>query len=678
MGAIWRLESAASDLWTPPQWLSADAASPHDVRLHVFRAGAIEVALQAPPGETLPTTADVRLSGAPGKALKLAPTTISCPVTKARLQCTVPAGVLDLRFKLGAFVPLYQWDVDVATGKPKELARWPLLRGASIVGTVKGDGAAGQGSIEVSLAPEVRGVSTDPAVDQRLASLRRRTTATARGFFQFEVVEPGSYALEAEQKGFVRTKVSPVEVKKGLETELHDPLVLAKPAAAKIQLDPPVDPYGKRWEVTLGRRDPASGHPTGEWFTGSASVSGVWEKSGLAAGGYLLSVAGAGRTRWLDQVVEVQPGMEPLRVEIPVLQLKGRVLRGKEPLEGELWFGGQFGTRRVHFESDAKGVFEGLLPGPGKWDVDVVVKQPYLRLSLKPVEVEVPKGKSYATVEVHVPNTILHGEVVDEQSHPLPAASLMIQSPHRLSMSQLSADEEGKFEVRGLEAGSVLLSAESGERTSGWVQTTIAEGEDGPALRLVAQRKMLVQGRVVSPAGPVPGARLHALPDIAQTGIASLVEEVTGPDGGFSLSFPAGTSWVDLIVSSPGNATRMLRTPVDAKTFLEVPVEPDGGTLVFDLQGDSSRQEAASVASLFHGGTEISLQEIARWAGGLGIERRGANLALRDMEPGDYLLCVGVKAHQAMRGGIEPPANRCSRAALAPLSEAVVPVPARR
>ena len=109
---------------------------------------------------------------------------------------------------------------------------------------------------------------------------------------------------------------------------------------------------------------------------------------------------GSGRSvRW--------PGTSPCwEIRLPLVEVRGRVTLGDEPIAATFWFGGAYGERRIRFEPDAEGRFEGLLPEEGLWPVHLVSGAESLRLPLKPVEVKVSQGKSFAEVEIRVPTPV--------------------------------------------------------------------------------------------------------------------------------------------------------------------------------------------------------------------------------------------------------------------------------
>lgn len=645
-GGAWRIEAEGAGVWIPPGWASAAGPEGETVPLRLFRTGEISAALTVPQGEEMPARLDVRFTPVPGDAAsaELPAAAVVCPVAEGgRIRCAVPAGRLDLRLRTEGRIPRYLWEIAVPRGAVADLGPVRLQRGSSVVGWVRQEkpspeGKAGSG-IRVEIAPHLPGTPQSP-LPRELAEIVRQTVVNERGFFQLEDLIPGVYVVKATGPGAAPARVAPVEVRSGLETEIREPLRLAPPLRVEVLIDPPADPTGTAWRVELW------GMGGGEPVSGAANPEGSWERTGIAPGTYRLTVLDrAGSSRYSEEL-EVIAGTSPVRISIPVLRVEGRVRIGDEPLRATLWFGGMSGWRKVRFDSDGEGRFEGSLPEEGEWAVDLLSDEPFLRLGLGPVEVRPPQGSGVARLDLEVPDTRLQGEVVDEEGKSLPRASLLVaHGPGK--NSQAHADERGRFDLRGLPAGLSSIEARAGQRTSGWVQVQLEEGRDGVPLRLVARRQAEIQGRVSSLRGPVAGARLRALP--LGGGVASVAEAVSRPDGSFTLTLPAGVPAVSLLIHAAGHALRMMQTATDSGTFLEIPLETTGGTLVLELPAPGAARGAAL--------------------------RRGASaLALPDLEPGEYQVC---QFQGITPGAAELPAQRsCVGGSLGPLQELILQLPA--
>lgn len=592
-------------------------------------------------------------------------------VERARFRCRVPAGRLDLRLRAASFVPSYLWDVEIAAGEVLDLGSFPLRAGSSVVGWVRTEDENPVDGAVVLLEPQTFGLPAERSQYQGLQAVAQETRTNARGFFQLTDAVPGAAVVTVTQPGLVPASRSGIEVRPDLEAQILDPLVLSRPLSVRLVLDPPAAPSGDPWQLSLSTKPEVEGFQ-GRVFRGEATGGGVWQGEGLGKGTYTLSLAD-GDLRWSIEDLEVAPGRTELQVKVPGVRIQGRVRLGEEPLQATLWFGSRSAARRARFVSDEEGRFKGLLPEEGTWGVELVSEAEGLRLKLDPVEVHKLAGAEHAKVDLRVPDTRLHGQVVDESGRPVAGAAILMASFGRPA-SAAETDSEGRFEVRGLPAGAFLVRAAKQESESEWQQTRLQEEGDSAELRLVLQERMTVHVQVLSDRGPVPGAQVQARGELGAGRAASGDEAVSGASGEVALKLPAGTRRLSLSVLAPGHATRMMMVALGSEPVLQIPLERVGGTLVFDF-GSLTRQEILRLGAglLFHGGTFIPLAGAVRWSQMQRAPQPDPHrLMLPNMAPGEYLLCAGGVGP----GGEEPPAHQCSRGFLNPMQELVLALPA--
>lgn len=658
---IWRIRAEAAGYWCEEQVVSLKEGQENAIDLLLFPTGLLRARIEMPRGMRLPVRLDVKFEPAPGakQQSELREGVVLCPVRGNPWECQVPAGALDLRIRSEGSVPIYRWGAPLDAGKTLDLGVLAFRPGASVVGHVVDESGRAAVDTGVELSPEILGALAEPATGQRLQALNLATRTNERGFFQIEGVAPGTYAVTASGTGMAPARVSPVLVREGLEAQILDPLVLARPVTARVDIFPPVDPYGSPWKVRLLKESNAGG-AMGTAGQGIASSEGSWTQSGLSPGHYRLQILGDLESRWIDREIEVSAANPSALIEVPVVEVQGRLRLGDTPLSGTLWFGGGTGTRRVRFDADEDGEFEGFLPEEGFWPIDLTSEENGLRLALEPVEVRIAKGKRAARVEIRAPDTTLEGQVVDESGRAVAGAVISFTGSRK--MSELMADDEGRFRIRGLSPPYAFVEAEEGDRSSGPVQAILEDGQKSPWLRLVLRGNLEIRGRVISVAGPVPGAEVMAWPSLGEVPFASDDSTVTGPDGGFSLRFPARTRSLTLFVSAQGYAFHMARVAVDPARRLEVSIERTGGTLVLD------RPAPGASALLVHGGTFAPLPIFARWADRQRTEQIDpGRLVIPNVENGDYSLCQGAGAD--LRQGKEPPPGLCTSGLLAPNGE---------
>jgi hypothetical protein len=626
-------------------------------------AGKVRAHVEAIAGEKPLRSLELRLQTSLPHRPKPAEVVIACPIKNQVLSCATPSGRFDLRLRAeGGFAPIYLWDVAVAAGKETPLGELRLRRGASVSGWVQtAEGGLPSHDCRLKLSP-ASADSGDLKVQDQIEKASLEAQPNEKGFFQIAGVPPGRYELTARQPGYADTLVGPLDVRPDLESQVIDRLTLARPVKFEIALDPPLEPYGSPWRIELSRRSDPSETPA-SFLAGKASQEGIWHVPGVAPGTYELSVRGEQKEVWYREFLEIHPGQSDLRIDLPVLRVEGRILIGKEPLAATLWLS-QKGGRRLRFDSDERGRFNGVLPGEGLWAPKVEMATGKLQVSLEPVEIKPPQGKNLAKVEIRVPDTRLAGQVVDEEGHPLPAAKVFAASAERKTTNPFETDEKGEFSLRGLQPGAWLVKAELGDRQSDFQPVSLPTEGEGPWLRIVARKLQTFEGRIVSVAGPVAGARVLAWPPFNGQSGAGMADAVSGGDGSFHVELPAGTAL------PPGYAMRLTAVPVSPGQPIEIPVEPQGGTLILDMP------EGGPTPILVHGGVyalPMALKMWARMQGGRTPD--SGRLVLSAVEAGPYSVCRGALAVTSMKEGGEPPAAACTSGVLAPNGELVLRSP---
>jgi hypothetical protein len=226
----------------------------------------------------------------------------------------------------------------------------------------------------------------------------------------------------------------------------------------------------------------------------------------------------------------------------------------------------------------------------------------------------------------------------------------------------------------------IPFEAEKDGATSGSTYADIKE-QANPQLRLVLQRMIDVRGEVISAAGPVGGAEIVAVPGLDSAGPNAATTEqqvATDADGTFTLHVPASTVAIELLVFPPGYAMRMLPVTLSGSSTpepLEIPVSPEGGTLVIQQPGTST-----AAPFIAHAGSWTLLPMLLRWAqlqtpGNPRGFSGAAEIRLPNVEPGVYDLCVGAAVELRQRQG-PPRDGRCVNGTLVPGGALDLRVPA--
>lgn len=663
----WQVELLSEGYWSEPQAVPAGNRM-EEVRLRLFPLGHIRGKLVRPDTGALPSSVTVGVQSTanqPGKGEAL-DATITCPVREGALDCPIPAGRVDLRLRAEGFTPLYLWDLNLPARESRDLGRLRLQRGASVVGWVQDEDGKPASGVRVELAPNHVGSALSIVVSRELERMKLEAKSNEKGFFQLTDVSPGRYVLRASKDGFAPVRVQPVDVRPDLEAEVIEKLRLARPVVLEVTVDPPFEPYGKPWEIELLRRSSPSEQPT-DRIAGKISREGTWRSPGIPPGTYELGILGDLGTRWHSESLEIEPGEPPLHVEIPVLRIKGTVSIGDEPFPATVWLGHE--GRNLRFDTDVDGSFEGLLPEEGTWRVELRSTEEGWRIYLDPVEIK-PPGKNLAEVKLEVPDTRLAGEVVDPSGRPVPGASVGFFSGQRKS-SDDRTNEDGEFETRGLLPGPLIVSARHEMLESESVLVQLAEGVENPRLRLVLRGSRIVEGRVVSQTGAVPGARVMAWPLLAGSPGQSIAEYVTGPDGSFSLEVWGESALLNVLVLAPGHALRMTTMLAEPGHKPEIAVDSQGGTLVFELS------EGGPLPLLVRNGVFIPLQLLDSWVNAQRARSKDPRrIVVPQMEAGPYSLCAGAGVVSSLQQGGEPPAARCVSGVLSPYGELVLRSPA--
>lgn len=631
----WHLSVESERAWIAPVYVQAKDATRGEAVLTAWPAARLHVPLMKT--DEVPETTKVLFTPAqePLRGERL-DANVDCPVRENEILCTVPAGTWDIQFAPAGFVPQYRWNIALPANRVTKLEPLPLLKGASVIGTVT--------RIDRSLAlPADTRIRLVPStmVPHEARAYVREVKPNAKGFFQFVGVPPGQYFLSATAKSLTSDNRQIVVIA-NRTAELRSPLIIDTPRSVRVAITPKVDPDGKPWlaELMVQR----AGSQTLDTYTMSkANLDGLWEQKGLPDGEYLLTISRHDGAQWASRWITVLGGDLDVPFDIPALRVEGTVSYGDQPIAARLTFGGEFGSPRQLLISDDDGKFSGMLPRPEKepWDVFVESEAPPMRLTLHDVRGETSDDDPVVRFDVRLPRTAVTGVVVRADGSPAEYALLSIEGNG--TVEQTGAGKDGAFQISGLSPGSYAVRAEAFLMTSDLVPFEVRE-DDTPPLRIVVRDVQQVRGRIVSTAGvPVIGATIGALPvDVPRTGLGF---KRTNESGAFVLQMPPGVSMMDIFVAPPGFATIIGRIPVRTDKGMEIAVDQHGGALIAELGGPGD-------GLLTHEGATWSLQVLTRMASGFEeVAGKGRVVTLPSMHPGQYSLCFG----QSCKSGYVPP-----------------------
>jgi len=631
----WQLSASAPGYWATPQSLGSGGT------VDLWPVGFVEGALRNAGSPESISQISVKFTPSPSWQSPAGfpeEATVTCPVADGRFSCPLPAGKLDLRLRAKGHVSVYRWSQTVSSGGGLAIGTLELKRGASLVGKIVSTDRDAPKTGACTVRLETPG---DAGREAKRSSELPRAGVDGRGFFHLEVVPPGRWILIAEQEGFAPAR-RVVNVVEGMEANLVEPLVLARPARLELTLLPPQDPNGKPWMVEL--LEARDGVKTATIVTAPASLGGSWSTEGLASGRRLMVRVrtSTGQAWWADSSgFELTGPIHRRTVELGVEEITGTLRLGKEPLAGLLTFGAPEENVAIEIRSDEDGQVRGLLPRLGAWRVLVSSEMPALRRQL---DVDIPRGPDgRGRIELELADRALTGEIVDEDGKHLERALLTITaSATERRESAQERVEGGMFRVTGYEPGRYLLRAVGGGRVSETVPVEIASDGSSPFVRIVAVPRAVIDLRLLTESGsPIPAARVELLRTTQFPGLSSMSGRT---DTAGRVSFPThpGVAQQCFAVSQPGLPFRVFAV-APGPDMQDVVVPTAGGT----LEIEAATPKEGEVVLLWQGGCFVPFPLLKARTGGDATR-------FPSVAPGEYRLCrhpAGTLAPTACSSG---------------------------
>lgn len=662
----WRLSVERPGWWAAPTLWQGDLDRVLDVWPSARSHGRLQAGREI---ASVPETVTVRVVSPPGTPGDPVPeTAMECPIEDLRWRCALPVGKLDVRVHPKGFVSRYSWGYDVQRDVDNDFGTLVLRRGAAITGRVEAidrDLEAGEATVRAqAIAARVQ----TQAKHDRRRLFARSMKVDARGFFHLQGLEPGSYELTVEHPRYAPTRLGPVPVEAGRETELRYPLTLYPPATLEAWINPPLTPRGKPWALKLLRYDAAQPGILEELDTVAAAPDGRVQHEDLAAGHYsLLVLDGTGRrVDWRD--IELRAGMGPVAIDLHIVTVRGLLLLGEEPVAGNLRFGGRSGAVRIEASAAEDGVFEIWLPHPGDWRVWVEAEELALRREVT-VRVPLPSmRRRVAEIEISIPDTRLSGVTVGVDGSLL--EEVLVTAIVDDEMIYIRSDEQGEFAFRGLREAWITLQGERRRQGEGLVsrpqQLQSIEGGHEEDIRLVLEPIVELTGAVIGPSGPVAGASVTAR-CYDQTGRlagGTLPSATTGVEGRFVLRLPPASRSAEVTVMAPGHALAQIRLQtIEAGEPVILTVHQDYGTLEFGWGPEEARPSEEKASSepleprgpvpavpnpqILIGNARFFVPTLRQWATVNGVlpHHQGPDrLRVPLMPSGSYRICLPPKA----------------------------------
>ncbi len=665
-GSRWEVTGEIPGFWQRPEQLVI--GSPGDVftqRLTVWPLGRIAGSIQLAnpkakrPDEVTVTTLAPRLAKG---TTDLPRGLLRCPVDhNGKWTCELPAATFDLAIAAEGFVPHYLWDVAVPGGTTRDLGTLGFEKGSSVAGWIEVPGGGYKPEACSARLTPLTSPGGNLAAAEKLRATAREVQPKATGFFQLSGIAPGSYALEIHHEGFAPARVAPVRVEREAESFVNQAIVLRRPLRIEVAVDPPLDWQDRPWRIRVMRAGEFGGALDYEaLFEAPANTQGGVAIPAGASGVFSIDVIdSAGQTLAAERGVRID-GEESARhvVSVRWIELEGTLRRGKEPLAGTLWFGGERGAVSVRMDADTEGHFGGVLPKVGEWVVEIAAREPDLRL-VRRVQVK-PGADDRAEVEIVIPTARVFGRVVDEHGKPVEAAQVTLAPTDNFLLSEPS-DAQGSFEFSSVPAGPLEIAASlgKGEAFAEPNALAVVEGQDlGPIeLRLVQGKPY--QGKVISNRGPVAGARVSAFPSVPPMGMSGDVH--TNLEGAFRLNLPSSVQRFVAVVSAPGTAFRAFDLAVGEPVNLYV--SDDSGTVRLRVSEEGKK---GRVLHFFQDGIEVPLFLLRRWARGQGTLAEPTLEEFPALAPSEVRVCLAAPGEASGSNEAPDEKNSCVRGILRP------------
>jgi hypothetical protein len=561
---------------------------------------------------------------------------VSCRIAKGIASCQLPAGDLDLAFRIPGYVSRYRWNASLTNKAAFDAGTLRFVEGSTLSGRVEIPGRRDERSNDrLDLVTVVVQPAAVPGANEeqrhRTEVARLIAHPNKRGFFAVEL-PPGQFSIQASSKELISDTVI-ADVSAGHESLLRHPLVLEAKRSVTVRVHPALDPWLKPWTIELAKVD-----DTGFLLSERAlktSPDGTCHFNDVLPGSYRLRVARSAEQSWASENFEVS-GDSTLDIRVKALRVTGTIHLGSRPLAATAMVRSAKSGAEAVLHSKADGTFLAALPAPehDTWDeVEIRAESPSLKRTLQNVSLH-RRDDGTAELNLELPSRAIIGTVVDELGRIAAPAMVDVLFPDG-SLQQVDSPD-GSFAVNGLDSGRYRLRAATGERESIDLQDVVVTDDEAAAIDALLPVVPVshLHGVIQALDGPVMGAALYATKPGDRT--RPIILTRVDPEGRFDIRFPAATSEVVVAINAPGFAFRFTRTQLDSNDQ-NFAVEQNGGALSIDTPAVKSGLRPY----LMHNGAALPATAVGFVAGApfqANFSER-VRFQIPSMEPGVYSLC---------------------------------------
>jgi len=549
-------------------------------------------------------------------------TTFRCEVdAEARWRCRVPATSIDLVLRSTGYVPHYLWNVVIPATKPYDAGTFTLKKGASFVAWLAKESLGAK-----TRARLYRTVGPNPSEETaRLSMPVAEGSFNRRGHLQLVDLPAEALTLEVQSEGHATQWIGPLDIAPARETVLRYAIKLHLPIHLTVQIEPPLDPAGKLWQLTLNRRFTATTPIPIPAVRATANDEGLVDLPGQSPSVFSVTVLDAGGNRRATSEFTLTSESDAHQiVRVETHGVRGEVRLGDEPIAAKLIFGGRSGDVSVLMTSASDGTFSGVLPRSGPWPLSIVT--PALQYE---TQITIEDGED---VRISIPASEVAGRVLDPDGNAVDKADVRVLWGASGSAAAVT-NEQGEFRITGVNATeNVRIRAQ--HRISGRRSETIPlQFQTGSKLENVLlhlQNNREIKGKVTSAGTALAGAVVTLQPMRGASTTAT-----TNLDGSFGVSVPVGVRDVVVYVAAPGKSFQ-------AFAFATLPERVDLD--IAPIGGDIEIVQPDARWTITQNGVPLLLPHIIPWAqsaGVAGFDVVAPILRFPRMAPGQYTLCAG-------------------------------------